>query len=374
VDLVDTAFSNDSCAATMVTAKSDATISCIESAHVRRQGFGMRLLILGGNQFLGRAIATYACATGHDVTCAARGLAGPMASGTRFVRVDRDASDGLEPLMAQEFDAVVDVSRHPGQVRRAVAALKRPNVHWTFVSTVSVYADNRTPAQRADRAPLRPPTAPEVEQSSDETYGAAKVACEQAVGEDAFICRPGLIVGPDDPTGRFTYWPARLARGGEVLAPGTPDDAVQFIDVRDLAQWIVHAAEVGLTGIFDGIGPALSRGELLRTCAAALGSSCTFTWVDRAYLEQHDVRRWAGPRSLPLWLPLPDYAGFATRDTTPARDAGLAVRPLAETARDTLDWLRASNGAVVGLTAHEESDVLAAWHAQGRRSGDQAQS
>jgi 2'-hydroxyisoflavone reductase len=329
----------------------------------------MRLLILGGNQYLGRAIATHACATGHDVTCAARGLAGAMASGARFVRVDRDVFDGLEPLMALEFDAVVDVSRHPGQVRRAVATLKRQDVHWTFVSTVSVYADNRTPAQRADTAPLRPPTAAEVEQSSDETYGAAKVACEQAVGEDAFICRPGLIVGPEDPTGRFTYWPARLARGGEVLAPGTPDDAVQFIDVRDLAQWIVHAAKVRLTGIFDGIGPTLSRGELLRACAAALGSSCTFTWVDRAFLEQHDVRRWAGPRSLPLWLPLPDYAGFATRDTTPARAAGLAVRPLAETARDTLDWLRASNGAVVGLTADEESDVLAAWHARDEVSG-----
>src|SRR5215471_489585 len=151
----------------------------------------MRLLILGGTQFLGRAIATHACAAGHDVTCAARGLAGPMASGARFVRADRDASDGLEPLMVQEFDAVVDVSRHPGQVRRAVAALKRPNVHWTFVSTVSVYADNRTPAQRADRALLRPPTAPEVEQSNDETYGAGKIACEQAVGGDALICRAG---------------------------------------------------------------------------------------------------------------------------------------------------------------------------------------
>jgi nucleoside-diphosphate-sugar epimerase len=328
----------------------------------------MRLLILGGSQFLGRAIATHACAAGHEVICAARGLAGPIAPGARLVRIDRDAPDGLEPLMAHAFEAVVDVSRHPGQVRRAVAALKRPSLHWTFVSTVSVYADNRTPGQRADTAPLRPPTAPEVEESSDETYGAAKAACEQAVGEDALICRAGLIVGPEDPTGRFTYWPARLARGGEVLAPGTPDDAVQFIDVRDLAQWIVHAAETGLTGIYDGIGPSLTRGALLAECAAALGSSCTFTWIDRAFLEQHDVRRWAGPRSLPLWLPLPDYAGFSTRDTTPAREAGLAARAVSETARDTLDWLRASNGPVVGLTADEEKDVLAAWHARGEAS------
>src|SRR5215207_8753077 len=137
----------------------------------------MRLLILGGSQFLGRAIAR----------------------GTRFVCVDRDVSNGLEPLMRREFDAIVDVSRHPSQVRRAVAALKRRTGHWTFVSTVSVYADNCTPGQRADTAPLRAPTAPDIEQSSEEIYGAAKVACEQAVGESAFICRAGLIVGPEDP-------------------------------------------------------------------------------------------------------------------------------------------------------------------------------
>jgi 2'-hydroxyisoflavone reductase len=331
----------------------------------------MRLLILGGSQFLGRAIATHACAVGHIVTCAARGLAGPMAPGVRFVYVDRDVLNGLEPLAGQEFDAVVDVSRHPGQVRRAVAALKRQTGHWTFVSTVSVYADNRTPGQRADTAPLKAPTAPEIDYSTEEIYGAAKVACEQAVGEGAFICRAGLVVGPEDPTGRFTYWPARLARGGEVLAPGTPEDAVQFIDVRDLAQWIVHAAQTRLTGIYDAIGPTRSRGELLAGCAAALGSSCTFTWVDRAFLEEHDVRRWAGPRSLPMWLPLPDFAGFATRDTTPARDAGLGVRALSQTARDTLGWLRAANGPVVGLTIEEETEVLAAWHRRGHGSGEQ---
>src|SRR5213083_360295 len=278
----------------------------------------MRLLILGGTQFLGRAIAAHACAMGHDVTCAARGVAGAAPDGARFIRVDRDDLDGLAPLAREAFDAVVDVSRHPGQVRRAVAALKHRVAHWTFVSTVTVYADNRTPGQRADTAPVRTPTAPDIERSTEETYGAAKVACEQAVGDDAFICRAGLIVGPEDPTGRFTYWPVRLARGGEVLAPGAPEDTVQFIDARDLAQWIVHAAQSGLTGVYDGIGPTRTRGELLAECAAALGSSCTFTWVNRAFLEEHDVRRWAGPRSLPLWLPLPEFAGFATRDTMPA--------------------------------------------------------
>ena len=156
-----------------------------------------------------------------------------------------------------------------------------------------------------------------------------------------------------------------------MLAPGTPEDAVQFIDVRDLAQWIVHAAQAHLTGIYDGIGPTRTRGELLSECAAALGSSCTFTWVNRAFLEEHDVRCWAGPRSLPLWLPLPDFAGFATRDTTPARNAGLNLRALSETARDTLAWLRTSKGPIVGLTINEERELLATWHARCQDSGDQ---
>ena len=323
----------------------------------------MRLLILGGTQFLGRAIAAHACALGHDVTCAARGVAGTVAPGARFIRLDRDEPDGLAPLAGIAFDAVVDVSRHPGQVRRAVAALKPRVEHWTLVSTVSVYADNRTPGQRADSAPLREPTAPEITNSTEPTYGAAKVACERATGGNAFICRAGLIAGPEDPTGRFTYWPVRLARGGEVLVPGTPEDAMQLIDVRDLARWIVHAAQTGLTGCFDGIGPSCTRAAFLALLAAAVGASCTFTWADRAFLERHDIRRWSGPRALPLWLPLPDYAGFATRDAAPARAAGLTPRPLAETARDTLSWARSAGGPVTGLTAEEERAALEAWHA-----------
>src|SRR5205807_7647969 len=124
------------------------------------------------------------------------------------------------------------------------------------------------------------------------------------------------------------------------LVAGTPDDAVQLIDVRDLAQWIVLAAQARLTGSLDGIGPSFTRGDFLAQCAAGVGSSCTFTWADRAFLESQDIKRWAGPRSLPLWLPLPEFAGFATRDTSPARDCGLTVRPLSETARDTLAWAR----------------------------------
>jgi 2'-hydroxyisoflavone reductase len=329
----------------------------------------MRLLILGGTQFLGRAIAAHALAIGHDVTCAARGVTGVVPDGARHIRIDRDEPDGLAPLEGQAFDAVIDVSRHPGQVRRAVAALKPRVAHWTFVSTASVYADNRTIGQHADTAPLREPTAPQIERSTEEIYGAAKVACEQAVGDDAFICRAGLIVGPEDPTGRFTYWPARLDRGGEVLVGGTPEDAVQLIDVRDLAQWIVHAAQTGLKGIFDGIGPSFTRGAFLTECQDALASSCTFTWVDRAFLESQEIKRWSGPRSLPMWVPLPDYAGFNTRDTSPARASGLTVRPLSQTARDTLSWVRTAGTRVTGLTADEERAALKAWHASRRQSG-----
>jgi nucleoside-diphosphate-sugar epimerase len=324
----------------------------------------VRLLILGGTQFLGRAIAAHGCQMGHDVTCAARGVTGAVASGARFIRVDRDEPHGLAPLAGEAFDALVDVSRHPGQVRRAVAALKARVAHWTLVSTVSVYADNATVGQRAGTAPLRSPTAAQIEHSTEETYGAAKVACEQAVGEGAFICRAGLIVGPEDPTGRFTYWPTRLARGGEVLVAGAPDDAVQLIDVRDLAAWIVHAAQTGLSGCFDGIGPSFTRGQFLAGCAEAVGASCTFTWVDRAFLESQNIRRWSGSRSLPLWVPLPEFAGFNTRDTSAAREAGLTVRPLSQTARDTLSWARTAGGAVTGLTAEEERAALEAWHAR----------
>ena len=250
----------------------------------------------------------------------------------------------------------------PGQVRRAVAALEHRVEHWTFVSTVTVYSDNRTTGQRAVTAPLSAPTAPEIEHSTDETYGSTKVACQQAIGQGV-ICRPGLIVGAGDPTGRFTYWPLRLDRGGEVLVPGTPDDAVQLIDVRDLAQSIVHAAQTRLTGYFDGIGPSYSRASSWQIAWRPSGSSCTFTSVDRAFLESHDVKRWSGPRSLPLWLPLPEFEGFNTRDTSPARASGLTLRTISETARDTLLWARTAGGPVTGLTADEEDAVLRAWHA-----------
>jgi nucleoside-diphosphate-sugar epimerase len=324
----------------------------------------MRILVLGGTQFLGRAIAADAVARGHQVTCAARGITGAVPPGARLVPIDREAPNGLAALDQETFDAVVDVGRHPGQVRRAVAALRPRAGHWTFVSTVSVYADNSIPNQTPTTATMLAPSAPEVEYSTSENYGPTKVACEQAVGEGAFLCRPGLIVGPEDPTGRFTYWPLRLARGGETLAGVSPTDMVQVIDVRDLAAWIIHAAETNLTGAIDAVGLPIPTGQFLADIASGIGAKPHLTWADRAFLEAQEVRRWAGPRSLPLWLPQPENAGFLTRSAQPALAAGLTLRPLSETAQDTLAWAQAPNAPPTGLTAEEEAAILAAWHAR----------
>ncbi len=324
----------------------------------------MRLLVLGGTQFLGRAIAGHASALGHDVTCAARGVAGPVPRDSRFISIDRDRPGGLAPLAGERFDSAVDVSRHPGQVRRALASLDGAVGHWTFISTTSVYADMVTAGQGADTAPLLAPTGPDVDLGGRDDYGAAKVACEQAFGGDAFICRPGLIVGPGDPTGRFSYWAARLNRGGDVLVPEKPDDPVQYIDVRDLARWIVQAAHARLVGRFDAVGPSWTRRDFLDECTTALGSSCTFAWVDQAFMDRHDVRSGSGPRSLPY--PMPDTVADNTRDISASLRAGLVLRPLRETVRDTVLWLDAGGGPITGLTAEEEASLLAIRRAEAR--------
>src|SRR5690349_12874591 len=211
----------------------------------------MRLLVLGGTGFLGRAVVADALSRGHQVTCAARGRTGQPPEGADLVPVDRDAPDGLHGLRGLEFDAALDVSSRPSQVRAALAELGERVPHWTYVSSGSVYADDETPGQTVEGSPVLPAAPPEADdpRANDfENYGPCKVACEEAVRaavgpERAFICRAGLIVGPEDPSDRFTYWPARLAQDGPVLAPGEPTDPVQLIDVRDLAAWLVSAGE-----------------------------------------------------------------------------------------------------------------------------------
>jgi nucleoside-diphosphate-sugar epimerase len=333
----------------------------------------MRLLVLGGNVFLGRAIARHARDAGHDVTCATRGRSGATPGGVRFVTVDRDRPDGLTTLAGERFDAVVDVARLPSHVRGALSALADRIGHWVFVSTGSVYADTRTPGQRVDADPPLLPPAPDGEDLDEEAggpeaYGRNKVACERAVAEAlgpgrSLICRAGLLVGPEDPTGRFEYWVRRVARAGEVLVPGDPADAVQILDVRDLAAWLVSSAESRHTGTYDGVGAPMPRSEFLAALAEGVRTRPTFTWVDQDFLTAAEVRPWMGPRSLPLWLPLPEYAGFLTRDADPIRRAGLRTRPLAHTAHDTLEWLAGRPDAVgkCGLTGSDEADLLRRW-------------
>ena len=322
----------------------------------------MKLLVLGGSVFLSKAVAAEAVARGHDVTCANRGTSGPVPDGATQVAWDRTQRAPAE--LTDAFDAVVDVGRYPSWTRTAMAAF--PSAHWVFVSTINVYVDESTPGGRPGTLPLREPLHDDVDLAVDmEAYGPMKVACEQIVRDgaaSAMVVRPGLIVGPGDPSGRFAYWPSRMADGGAVLAPGRPEDSTQVIDVRDLANWIVAAAESRLTGDYDGIGHATTMGEVLAAVAAGCGADVSLTWVPQEFLTEQGVEPWAGPDSLPLWLPRPEYDGMTAHDATPSYDAGLVTRPVADTARDTLAWLRATPDATVtGMTREREAEVLEAW-------------
>ena len=320
----------------------------------------MRILVLGGSVFLSKATAADAVARGHEVTCVTRGRSGDVPDGARHVVWDR-ADDVPAELATEEFDAVVDVSRIPSHVRKAVAAW--PAAHWVFVSTVNVYSDNETPDPGTDG-----PLVEAIEEDRDlgedpEAYGGMKVACERLVLDGAarsMVIRPGLIVGPGDPSGRYTYWPERLAEPGPVLGPGSPDDRVQIIDARDIAEWIVRSVESGQTGVFDGVGPVQPVGEVIAATAEGVGTSPDVVWTGQEFLTEHEVEPWMGEAALPLWLPRPEYEGMMTHDHEPSRQAGLAVRPVADTARDTLAWLRATpDAARTGLSREREAEVLA---------------
>jgi nucleoside-diphosphate-sugar epimerase len=195
-----------------------------------------------------------------------------------------------------------------------------------------------------------------------------KVSCENAVREGAtrsMVVRPGLIVGPGDPTGRYGYWPERLAdaaSGARVLAPADPEDRMQFIDVRDLAEWIVRSVEDGTTGVYDGIGPATPAGEVLARTADGVGSAPDLVWTGQDFLTQQEVEPWMGDGALPLWLPRPEYDGMITHRFDPSAAAGLTVRPFAETARDTLAWMRANPDAPrTGMSREREAELLDRW-------------
>jgi len=319
----------------------------------------MRLLVLGGTVFVSRAVAEAALARGLEVTTSSRGVSGTPPEGAVHVIADRDAPLPAE-LTDPGFDVVVDVSRRPSQVRSALAQIDAR--HRVFVSSISAYADEATPGGGPGILPLHEPL---FDDSDDpEAYGPMKAACERLVAEAAShtIVRPGLIVGPGDRSGRFTYWVDRLRRAGDgeiVLAPGDPADAVQVIDVRDLAEWIVLLAERRTVGVFDAVDQPRPIGGFLDDIAAGVAARPRWRWATDEQLEGIGVEPWMGPRSLPLWLPRPEYDGMMTHLAGPALQAGLAPRPIADTARDTRAWLDATPGAVVtGLTAAEELEAL----------------
>lgn len=324
----------------------------------------MRLLVLGGTQFLSRAVAADAVQRGHEVVCASRGQSGSLPPGAVHVRWDRDEDAPAELGDGGPYDAVVDVARQPSHVRRALAALAdapRTDPHWVFVSTISVYADDADPAgPGAGR--LKDPIDEDVDLADDpEAYGGLKVACERLVldaATSAVVVRPGLIVGPGDPSGRFAHWARRAGDTGELVGPGDPASLVQIIDVRDLAAWIVTLAERRTTGTFDAVGPAMSFADLV----AQVAPDATVTWLPDAFLEAEGVEPWTGPDSIPVWLPRPAYDGMLAHDAQPALDAGLVVRPVAETARDTHDWLESDPAARIGgITREREADLLRHW-------------
>ena len=335
----------------------------------------MKLLILGGTKFLGRHIVDAALAKGHEVTLFNRGNTNPdLYPDLESLRGDRDS--GLAPLKGRRWDVVIDPSGYAPRIVRDSAELLADVVeHYTFISSISVYSDFSEPGidENSPVATLEDET---VEEVTGDTYGALKALCEQAA--EAIMpgrvlnVRAGLIVGPHDPTNRFTYWPVRVSKGGDVLAPDSPDYPIQFIDGRDLAAWVLRMAEGRKGGIYNVTGPdtTMTMGKLLETCKAVSGSDASFVWMDEDFLLEKEVSPWS---ELPLWLPQ-GWGGMHATDVGKAVADGLTYRPVDETVRATLDWQATHMGELpktdgmslppAGLDAEKEARILASWRAR----------
>jgi 2'-hydroxyisoflavone reductase len=331
----------------------------------------LRILILGGTGFIGPHQVRYAVSRGHKVTVFNRGKTNPGLF-PEVEHLEGDRNGKLDALKNREWDAVIDnPSTLPRWVRDAAQLLKNSAGQYLFISTMSVYPDRVAPGadETADVIELEDPT---TEKITGETYGGLKVLAEREA-EKAFpgratIVRPGLIVGPGDPTDRFTYWPVRVARGGEILAPGSPTDPLQFIDGRDLGEWTIRLLEQKAFGKFNAIGPLskLTIGEMLGGMRGVMSGShpISFTWVPADFLEAQKVAPW---QDMPVWVPpIGDYAGFGQASNRRAVESGLTFRSLADTTEATLKFV-ASRGAErnakmrAGLAADREVEVLAAW-------------
>jgi 2'-hydroxyisoflavone reductase len=328
----------------------------------------MKILIIGGTVFLGRHVVASALARGHEVTMFNRGQHNPdLFPEVEKLRGNRDG--GLDVLKGRQWDAVVDTCAYlPRLVTASATLLADATEHYTLISSGSVYpmeAMNPT-----EETPVLTMPDESVEQVSGETYGPLKALCEKAAEAAmpgrVLNVRSGLIVGPHDPTDRFSYWPVRVARGGEVLAPGKPDARVQVIDGRDLADWIVRMAEARKAGIYNVTGPnyRLTLGDVLAAAKASSGSDATFTWVPDEFLVEKQVSGWM---EMPLWSPGGGADGLFSTVIDKAVADGLTFRPIAETVRDTITWDQtrpADREWRAGLKAAKEAEILAAWHAK----------
>ncbi|MCE9669026.1 SDR family oxidoreductase [Myxococcus stipitatus] len=347
-----------------------------QGAKATKAGQPLNILILGGTKFLGPALVESARARGHTVTLFNRGKTNPgLFPDVEKLQGDRDPTkgEGLKALEGRKWDAVVDTSGYVPRIVKASAELLAPNVgQYVFVSSISVYKDLSKPGINESSlvATVDDPTTEDV----GKHYGALKALCEQAAEAAmpgrALNIRPGLIVGPDDPTDRFTYWPVRVARGGDVLAPGDGQDPVQFIDARDLAAFIILGVEKRLAGVYNATGPtrSLSMREFLETTKTALGSDARFVWADVDFLTKQKVEPWS---DMPVWMPRTgEEGGLGMTSIDKALAAGITFRPTADTVRDTVAWFKtepAEHQAKLraGLSPEREKEVLAALAQQG---------
>jgi len=337
----------------------------------------LRILILGGSGFTGPFQVQYALSRGHKVTTFNRGKTHPGELPKEVEQLIGDRNGQLDALKNRQWDVVIDnPSTLPVWVRDAAQILKGNVDRYIFTSTISVYQDSKTgpdenaPLQSYQGADAYKETLESMKANGFKLYGPLKVLSEKEAEKwfpgKTLIIRPGLIVGPRDESDRFTYWPVRINRGGEVLAPGKPEDSVQYIDGRDLAEWTIRMAENGEPGIYNATGPAapMSTGGMLDGIKTALKSNAKFIWVDEKFLTNQKVQAWS---DMPVWAGAED--GITRTNISRALSKGLTFRPLDETARDTLAWFKSrppdrQAHMKAGLTPEREAGVLAAWKKQ----------
>jgi 2'-hydroxyisoflavone reductase len=326
----------------------------------------MRILIIGGTRFLGRYLVEAALDRSHEVTLFNRGKTNPdLFPQLETILGDREKDVSKLTEAGRNWDAVIDVAGYiPRIVRLSAEVLKESVARYVFISSISVY-DNFKQIGIDESYPVGKIQDETIEEITGETYGPLKALCEKAVqdiyGERTLIIRPGLIVGPHDPMDRFTYWPVRVARGGDVLAPQKPEAAIQIIDVRDLSEFTIKLIEENASGIYNATGPdyELTIGKLLEVSKQVSGRDANFMWASVEFLNQHKVEAWS---DMPTWIPDDEEGvGFSRVDVSKAIAAGLKFRPLEETVRDTLAWAQTrpdDHQWRAGLTAEREAEVL----------------